>query len=457
MNYFLGIDVGTSKIAAVLLDSSFNLVEKAIEPTGAELDLADAYFDEQNTEAIWQALLRCVNKLSKEKRERVLALGLTGQMHGVCLWKRESVGRSSPLVSNLITWQDRRCLKDGFIEELQSLTGESTLSTGFGCATLAWFKRNNPALLKDFDAASTIHDFIAARLCGSTKSFTDPTDAASWGLFDIYSKEWQREKIEMLGIEAKFLPEVLPTGSVCGELRKDMADLLGLKNGIPVTLPIGDNQASILATVEDPKKDISLTIGTGSQLSLVVESKDEIPKTLAPSVDVRPYLGDSYALVAASLVGGSAIKWLAEFIEKTAVILNAPSFSKEELYSLIDNLGKKAFREEPYCKLEVIPTFLGERHKPDALGEIKNIGMKDFTLENLSYKTAFGLLKNLKEMFPEDLLKKRGRIIGSGNGIRKLSLIQELVPYVFQLPLKILPETEEAAKGAAILSAKGQK
>ncbi|MBE3068787.1 MAG: hypothetical protein IMZ66_00985, partial [Planctomycetes bacterium] len=199
---YLGIDVGTSKVAAVIADASGALVAVASSPHGADLP-APAGRAEQDAAALVAAAWARVVDLPADLRRRVRAVGVTGQMHGVVVL--DAAG--APLAP-LVTWQDGRCLAPGetLLADLAARTGY-TLRSGFGGATLAWLVGRG-AWPEGAAAAATIHDLVVARLCGHARPVTDPTDAASWGLFDLRALTWDDRAAAAAGIPAGVLPEV---------------------------------------------------------------------------------------------------------------------------------------------------------------------------------------------------------------------------------------------------------
>ena len=169
MSVTLGIDIGTSKVAAVLIDEdSKTPLAISSKSTNAEIE-GKPSCAEQDVSQIISVVDQCVLALPRDQREQVAAIGVTGQMHGVLLWNS-----GSEKTSRLVTWQDRRCNDDGFLEELQRKTRDSTIKSGFGCATLAWYADADPSLLDQYSCASTIHDYFVCVICGLTHGITDP-------------------------------------------------------------------------------------------------------------------------------------------------------------------------------------------------------------------------------------------------------------------------------------------
>ncbi|MBI5726185.1 MAG: hypothetical protein HZA50_19665 [Planctomycetes bacterium] len=436
---FLGIDVGTGKSAAVIVGPDRKVLADASRPNNANLS-APTGRSEQDVAKLLDATWRAVCDLPADLRRQVRAVGVTGQMHGVVV-----VDAGGQAVAPLINWQDQRCLeKPDFLPSLKNRTGH-ILRTGFGCATLAWLAANR-AMPKQAAYAATIHDLAVSRLTGQAVPVTDPTDAASWGFFDLDRLDWNLKAVKKAGISEGLMPKVLPCGGRAGELSAPMAQTLSLPEGVPVAVAIGDNQASLVATLSDPQVELALTLGTGGQISAVLTGEGR-PAPME-SFEYRPYPGRRLAAVAAPLCGGAAWAWLAETVQRWLAELNVPCPSKDEIFARMDELGAKA-----PDSLVIGPQFLGERHDPTLRGAIGRIDLENFSLGGVARALARGILTNMKNMLPAELLAGRKRIVGSGNALRKSALLRAMAEDVFRMPLILSEGQEEAAAGAAIQAA----
>lgn len=433
----LGIDIGTTKTAVVLADEDRNVHAVAsclhlTEGRGAQA--------EQDPARHLEVIRTLIRELPAEGRGRVRAIGVAGQMHGVLV-----LNEAGTPLTPLITWQDQRCLaKPQFLANLNARTGHA-LRSGYGCATLCWL-RSHGGLPENCASASTIQDWVVMRLCGQTRPVTDATDAASWGLFDLRTLDWDERALGEAGLPRAWLPDVKPCGQRAGHLTADQADHLGLPANVPVAVALGDHQASLLATLRDPDHELALTLGTGGQLSAILPDHASISwEMLAAAYEYRPFPCGRFALVAASLCGGSAWTWLPQSIARWMEDLGVPCPSADELFAKLDTLGLAA-RDG----LLVKPSFLGERHAGSLRGSIEGIDLENFTLGRLARALARGILSNLKGMFPASALTDRTRLVGSGNALRRSRLLQEMSEEVFGLPLLMTAEREEAAVGAAL-------
>ena len=437
---FLGVDMGTSKVAAVLADRDGQVQAAASAAHGCGAS-APAGRAEQDAGRLLEAAWRTVGQLPAEQRQRVGAVGVTGQMHGVLLL--DAAGRP---VSPLFTWQDGRCLEEpGFLDRLGARTGYA-LRTGFGCATLAWLAAHR-AVPAAAVSACTVHDWVVARLCGRPRAVTDPTDAASWGLFDLDSLDWDRRAAEAAGIEPSLLPEVVPCGASAGRLATESARAFGLPAGVSVTAAIGDNQASLLATLRDPERELALTLGTGGQLSAVLAAGAPRPAATV-RFEYRPYPGGRRLAVAAALCGGAAWAWLADSVESWARDMGLAAPPRAEVFGRLNALGLAAD-----TAIDVSPVFAGERFDPGLRGAIGGLGVGGLPLGPLARGLARGIVANLRAMLPEELLAGRRVVVGSGNALRRNELLRRMAEDVFGLPLQLPESREEAAAGAAILAA----
>lgn len=438
----LGLDFGTSKVAAVVVDQDTGHPEAVHSlHTRASLPSPDRPHYEQDVATILAVARKCIALLSASQRARVARIGITGQMHGALLW-RENFRVLSPLV----TWQDTRATFDNCLKEFQADTN-SGLRDGYGATTLAWWSRFQPQLLGEACNASTIHDYVACLLTGRPRGITDPSDGASWGLFDLKNFCWQEEDFSKLGIPLHLLPEIVPSGSLFGDLTPEAAASFGLPANIPIGVPLGDNQASMYAVLEDDSSDCCLTLGTGGQLSFVIPSFDIALRFQSETFEIRPYTQGRYLGVAASLSGGLSMRWLVESLQGIFRELQLEPPDEMMLFQALDRCGKESLSSP----LVIESHFLGERYDPNLRGNIKNIDLNNFTLGNLSAALVRSVFTNLASMIPKELLQSRKRILGTGNGLRRLSLARHYPEQVFGLPLELKEIPEETAVGAARL------
>ena len=440
MSITLGIDIGTSKCASVCRDAdSGELLCSASVAHHADISsVPDAA--EQDVGLLLACVVKTVSALPEDILRKVSAIGVTGQMHSV-------MGRNSEQCFPLITWQDKRCGNAGLLNEYSRLSGHE-LHDGFGAATLARLGKETAS----WEYAATIMDHLVLLLCGNEKVVTDPANAASWGLLDDQSLQWDEKGAAALGIRKELLPEICPSGSLAGHLCNEWSMLLGVPAGTPVAVATGDNQASILGTGTDFDRELYLTLGTGAQLSAVISEEEAEKITPGGKLELRPFPGKRKLAVCSCLCGGYAFTWLGETLQKLLYDLGIPAPPLCELLDKADALGLESLQKNT-VSLQLKPHFLGERTNQDLRGSICGITPENFTLGNLAAADAVGILDNLLSDFPAEILQKRSRLLGSGNGIRKVKCVQTVIRQKFLQEFILQDTCEEAASGAARLAA----
>ena len=437
--FSLGIDVGTTKTAVVVTSEQGEVKwVKSVEHHAAVP--CAAYKSEQDPHIHFAIVKELICQIDEELKRAVKSIGITGQMHGVVLWNGASV-------SNLVTWQDKRASAEQKLAVINQVC-DGSLKDGFGFTTLAVDRDN----LKAYTNCGTIHDYIAWLLVGApSETKMDTTDAASWGLFDVFDGQWKKDIIEKLKIPTSILPSVCPCGSKYGCIGQDMAVELGLGKGIEVMVPMGDNQASVLGTAVCYDEELFITFGTGTQLSVVLSKETAHKVKESDRFELRPFVDGKVLAVAAPVCGGKSWEWLKDTVKSWMISIGVDlNVSDNELYERIDKLG---LAELDAPDLPVFaPHFLGERWDPELKATIGSISLTNFHLGKVAASLALGLAHNLKDSFPEQCFVGKKVLVASGNAIRKSKCLQMAVTKTFNLPIRLTDSVEEAACGAARLS-----
>lgn len=444
--YTLGIDIGTTKVAAAIVDAETReVISTSSLAHESDVQGLVAGRSEQLVPRILSTLDTCIDQLPNDARKAVTSIGVTGQMHGVVLWNERSHE-----VSHLVTWQDQRCLEGDFLSGLRTLTGDTTAQSGYGTSTLAWFAAHEPATLTRYTASATIHDYVVTLLTGNARPFTDPSDAASFGLFNLRTRAWFADRVAKARIPASLLPEIRSAGEKVGSLTSDVATRWGIPQGTPVGNALGDNQASLYGSLTDPDNQVALTIGTGAQLSVVVPRLPDTPAATHARFEFRPYVGDSYIAVAASLSGGRALaafgKALEDYMRGLGV---SPLPSPEAIQNAMHEQGLARVATD----LSANASLSGERYDLSLRGRFDNLSFDNFTIGDMTTALCRGLVTSLREALPQELLATRREVVGSGNAIRRSKLMQQVIRESFGCALKMQEGAETTACGAGLLVA----
>ncbi len=403
----IGIDIGTTSICGVIIDVTNGEVLKSVTKNSDSFLKSDKAFEKiQSVDKIISTANEILNSFICDE---TAVIGVTGQMHGIVYTDKD--GKA---VSPLYTWQDGRGNKPykntTYAEFLKS-------NTGYGNVT-DFYNRENGLVPKTAENYCTIHDYFVMQLCGLKKAIIHTSDAASFGCYDLKTNSFTYDCD--LNITADYT-------------------IAGTYKNIPVSVAIGDNQASVFSCLADPNK-ILLNIGTGSQVSII---SDKIIQT--KNVETRPYFENKYLIVGSALCGGRAYSVLKDFFLK--VFSYTSDFDEGSVYKIMDKMVENIVDSN----LIVDTRFSGTRADTSIKGKIENISTENFTPENLAYGVLSGMLNELYQMYLEMQVEKSG-IIGSGNGIRKNKPLVKIAEDLFDSQLLIPYHAEEAAYGAALFA-----
>ncbi|MBR5441794.1 MAG: hypothetical protein IKV44_02465 [Clostridia bacterium] len=431
----LGIDIGTTTVTALVADTETKAVCDSCTLKNDSFIEGKSYERLQDPQIIIDTVRDAVKKVTANNIPD--AVGVTGQMHGILY-----LDRDYKPCSPLMIWQDERGNEpyengETYAQHLTRATGYKA-ATGFGLTT-HFYNLKNGLVPQEAVMLSTIHDYLVALLTG-TKPVTHSSDGASLGFFNLKELCFDDTALEIAGIDKGFLPQVITTTALAGSTSCDF-----LPDGIPVSVAIGDNQASFLGSVAEPECSVLVNVGTGSQVSFMTKS------TLAPEgCEIRPLTDKDYIFVGASLCGGRAYAILKGFFSLCAQMLGG---SDENLYGKMDTLSEGVF--DLTDELVVNCEFCGTRQNPEKRGFIENIGTENFTPQALICGVLKGVSKELYDMYlsAQALLEaKPTSLVCSGNGLRKSEIWRQIFEKDFGLTPQLPLHSEEAAMGACVFS-----
>lgn len=431
----LGVDIGTTTISAVVLDLfAGKCVTACTEKSNADIPSPHSWEKLQDVKKIEDRVTKLIDSLLN-RYPQIQAIGFTGQMHGI-LYLDSQNRPCSPLY----TWQDGRAVlgKPSTCQLLEEATG-LPIHPGYGLATHCHLQRTGN-LPQEAVRLCTVMDYLAWKLCGFCHLRIHSTNAASLGFFDLKESRFDAAALKKAGISPEFLPEVTSKNEILGTYR-----------GIPVSVAIGDNQASFLGTVRDHAGMPLANFGTGSQISLFADGEKLRAFTPDADIEIRPFLENSFLLSGSALCGGRAYALLEQFFRSFALSIGKDG----EQYEVLNRLALKGLEAEN--PMDVSTTFCGTRQNPDLRGYFSNIGEGNFTPEALAAGTLTGMARELQQMYERMPSQAATSLVASGNAIRKNPALKKALEQVFGMQVLIPEHQEEAAYGAAMFCAMAAK
>ncbi len=425
----LGVDIGTTTISAVVLDMARReQVESYTIPNKYTCKDTPSDMAEQDAEAIAEKVLQLVEHLAAHYRG-VRTIGVTGQMHGILY-----VDENGRAVSRLMTWQDHRAQRlaegeDTYCRCMERITGQR-IAAGYGLAT-HWYNLKNGLVPPRAHTFCSIMDYVVMRLTQRAAPLVHTSVASSFGLFDASCAAFDTASIKALGM-AIALPDVTDDYAVCGRY-----------GDAAVAVAIGDNQASVLGAVRDVCDSVLVNIGTGSQISLVSRG-DAVDAAL----ECRPLVKDVTIVCGSALCGGAAYALLERFFRN---FMQAAAQTGSSQYDVMNALAQQTYRSGAAVP-QVDTCFYGKRHDTAARGAIHGITGDNFTPGGLIVGFLVGMCRELHDFYRMTGEDKK-TVVASGNAVRKIPVLRDIIADVFGLPVCVPLGREEASVGTALFAA----
>ncbi len=267
---FLGIDIGTSEVKALLLDEQHQILATA----GSALEISRPCpgQSEQAPQDWWGATglaLAALRAAQPQAWAGVQGIGLSGQMHGAVL-----LDAGHQVLRPAILWNDTRASQEcmDMMAELPAapqLAG-SLVMPGFTAPKLRWLASHEPAIFARVAKVLLPKDYVRFKLAGEFTS--DLSDASGTAWLDVAKRDWSEALLSTSGLSRQHMPRLVEGSAPGGYLRDDVAHPLGLRPGIVVAGGGGDNAASAVGMGAIDAGQGFLSLGTSGVLFLVTPS-----------------------------------------------------------------------------------------------------------------------------------------------------------------------------------------
>ncbi len=442
MEYFVGIDLGTSSVRAVAVDAA----GKTAAAGQCEYDIKKPGLDraEQDMNQLWEATVLAIRKMLEEKpeiRTQIKGIGFSGQMHGLVMVDQEI----RPL-GNAIIWADQRTgeqishIYETVPEEEFGKVFENRLSAGFLLPSLVWVREKEPETYEKIYKVMLPKDYIRYKICGELG--TDASDASSTGMWDMKHRTWAYDILKKLDISRDFLVESHESYEEAGRVTEECAGLTGLAKGTFVAYGGGDSLMMELGNGMIRGGLMASTIGTACHLTCALDAPLYDPKL---RTNTWCHGGEHlWSIMGAHLSGGVALKWLKNnilgsesFDAMTALAGEVPAGSEGLLFLPYLN-GERTPHNDPNAKA----VYLGMTLRHDKRHLIRS------TMEGIVYsmKESYAIFRSLGI--------KGDRIIAAGGGA-KSDLFRQIQADMYDCPIYTNQGKEQASIGAAMTAAVG--
>ena len=239
---YLGIDLGTSELKALLLDQDHRIVGVARAPLTVERPRP--LWSEQAPQQWWDALETVVQGLRQAHPAEwaaVRGIGLSGQMHGAVL-----LDAAGAVLRPAILWNDGRSTAQcealaRAVPGLGEISGNLAMP-GFTAPKLLWVREQEPDVFARVARVLLPKDWLRLMLSGEAVS--DLSDAAGTLWLDVGARDWSDALLAATGLTRAHMPRLVEGSDASAQLLPGLAARWGLGSRVVVAGGAGDNAAS---------------------------------------------------------------------------------------------------------------------------------------------------------------------------------------------------------------------
>lgn len=304
---YLGLDLGTSELKALLLDGDHQVLGTAGAPL--QVQRPQPLWSEQSPADWWRALESVMARLAAahpQALRRVRAIGLSGQMHGAVL-----LDANNEVLRPAILWNDGRSAAQcealaREVPALSQITGNLAMP-GFTAPKLRWVREHEPQLFARVARVLLPKDYLRLRLSG--EAVTDCSDASGTLWLDVGARQWSHEMLAACGLGVHQMPRLVEGSEPSAWLHPELAARWGLPAEVRIAGGAGDNAASAvgIGAVQPGRGFVSL--GTSG---VVFASTDRFLPNPAQAMHAFCHaLPGRWHQMAVMLSAASAVDWAA--------------------------------------------------------------------------------------------------------------------------------------------------
>ena len=458
----LGIEFGSTRIKAVLIDDTYTTI--AAGDYGWASHLEDGLWS-YSQEEIWTGLQTAYAALAEdvenaygEKLTRVGRIGFSAMMHGYLAF-----GKDGELLVPFRTWQNTNTSEAH--EKLSELF-QYNIPERWSIAHLYQAVLNNEEHIGKVDFFTTLAGYLHWKLTG--KKVLGVGDASGMFPIDPTTHTYETEFIEKFNAIpevaaqpwklADLLPEPLVAGTPAGTLTEEGAKLLDptgtLQPGITFAPPEGDAGTGMVATNSVRVRTGNVSAGTSIFAMVVLERKLE---RLHPEVDlVTTPAGDLAGMSHANNFTSDLNAWVGLFGQFAAAI-----GTPVDAGTLYGTLFRAAIADDvdsncgglinyPFRSGEFL-AGLPEGRPLFARGPEARMSLGNFMRAQLF--SAFSPVKIGMDVMTKDEGVAVDSLVGHGGIFTTPKVAQKILAAAFDTPIKVMSTAAEGgAWGMAVLA-----
>ncbi|HTM78142.1 MAG TPA: xylulokinase, partial [Devosia sp.] len=359
---FLGIDIGTSGVKALLIDQAGHALAEATAPA-VEPVRPHPGWSEQNPADWWTATLAAIDKLSKsnpEQLQQVRGIGLSGHMHGATL-----LGKNDEVLRPCILWNDGRssaeCAElEAALPNLRPLAGNIAMP-GFTAPKIAWVRKHEPEIFAKIVKVLLPKAYIRLLLTG--EHVEEMSDAAGTLWLDVGKRDWSDELLAVTGLTRAHMPRLVEGSTPSGNLKREFVERWGMSGEVVVAGGAGDNAAAACGIGAIRPGEGFVSLGTSG---VIFVSNDRFRPNTAGAVHAFCHaIPDTWHQMGVILSATDSLNWLAKITGQDAAKLSQAAETQftgpgEEIF-----LPYLSGERTPHNNANARASFIGLSHSSD--------------------------------------------------------------------------------------------
>ncbi|WP_428426298.1 xylulokinase [Pararhizobium sp.] len=400
---YLGIDLGTSGVKALLIDGG----QRVIGSASGAMDVSRPHpgWSEQDPAHWIRATEEAIAGLKAAHPKELAAvkgIGLSGHMHGATL-----LDDNDKVLRPCILWNDTRSHKQALAldadPQFRALTG-NIVFPGFTAPKLAWVAENEPDIFEKVDWVLLPKDYLRLWLTG--EHISEMSDSAGTSWLDTGKRAWSESLLDATGLTESHMPSLIEGTEQGGTLKADLAAKWGMGTGVIVAGGAGDNAASAcgMGTVGEGHAFVSL----GTSGVLFAANASYLPNPASAVHAFCHALPNTWHQMGVILSATDALNWHSEITGKSAADLTAELGDSLNAPSGVTFLPYLSGERTPYNDAAIRGVFAGLAH------ESSRVVLTQAVLEGVS----FALRDSLEALRVAGTTLSRVTAIGGGSRSR---------------------------------------
>jgi xylulokinase len=261
---YLGIDLGTSSVKAVLVNDADVVLVEASAPLA--VSRSQPGWSEQDPAEWWNATTGAIDELAAQSPAALAAtagIGLSGQMHGAVL-----LGENHRVLRPCILWNDGRsaaeCTElEVALPSLRQITGNIAMP-GFTAPKFAWVRKHEPEIASATRLVLLPKAYLRLLLSGEVAEEMSDASGTLW--LDVAARDWSDAALGATGLTRGQMPRLVEGNAPAGQLHPELAARWGMASPPVIAGGAGDNAASAIGLGAIAPGDAFLSLGTSGVL-----------------------------------------------------------------------------------------------------------------------------------------------------------------------------------------------